>query len=66
MRRRNYRYYDHLISEAKTEDELQVIELEVNEMVRERKLRTFQGLVLRNAIEIREDDLTREHLDEEE
>mgnify|MGYP004379799773 FL=1 len=35
-------------------------------MVRERKLRTFQGLVLRNAIEIREDELTREHIDEEE
>ena len=66
MRRRNYRFYDHLISEAKSEDELQTIELEVNEMVRERKLRTFQGLVLRNAIEIREDELTREHLDEEE
>ena len=27
-------------------------------MVRERKLRTFQGLVLRNTIETREDDFS--------
>jgi hypothetical protein len=66
IRRRNYRHYDRLISETKTKDELQAIELKVNKMVRERKLRTFQGLVLRNAIEIREDEFHPEPLAEEE
>ena len=47
-------------------EELQTIELEINEMVRERKLRTFQGLVLRNAIETRENEFKREPLVEEE
>ncbi len=66
VRKRNYRKYGNLISEAKTEEELQTIELEINEMVRERKLRTFQGLVLRNAIETRENEFKREPLVEEE
>jgi hypothetical protein len=66
IRRRNYRHYEQVISESNTEDELRIIELEVNKMVRERKIRTFQGLVLRNAIEIREDEFTREPFDEEE
>jgi len=66
IRMRNYRHYEQVISEANTEDELRIIELEINEMVRERKLRTFQGLVLRNAIEIREDEFNRELLAEEE
>jgi len=66
IRKRNYRHYENLISEAETQDELHQIELEVNNMVRERKLRTFQGLVLRNAIEIREDEFTQGPLIEEE
>ncbi|MDP6888748.1 MAG: hypothetical protein QF454_01810 [Candidatus Thalassarchaeaceae archaeon] len=66
VRKRNYRYYENLIVEANTLEELQEIELEVNKMVRERKLRTFQGLVLRNAIETRENEFSQDAHTEEE
>lgn len=56
-RKRNYRRYDKLITEAEDLDSLHALELEVNTMVRDKKIQTFQGLVLRNAIEFREVEL---------
>jgi len=66
VRKRNYHQYSGFISEAETMEELEQIELEVNEMVRNRKLRTFQGLVLRNTIETRENEFERQSSPEEE
>mgnify|MGYP006166581621 CR=1 FL=1 len=56
-RQRNYRRYDSLILDSSSLEELHLLEQEINELVRDRKIRTFQGLVLRNSIEIHEAEL---------
>jgi len=46
-------------------DVLRMIETEVNLAVKQRNIRVYHGLVLRNAIELAEGELTRERFEEE-
>ena len=46
-------------------DVLRTIEAEVNLAVKQRNIRVYHGLVLRNAIELAEGELTRERFEEE-
>jgi len=59
-RRRNFLRLEKEIESSEDAESLHQIEQRVNVLVREKKLKTFQGLVLRNAIELREVELNQE------
>jgi len=65
IRRRNFRRYTVLIENSDSTECLVDLEDEINTMIRERRLRTFQGLVLRNAIESKENELRKLSSEEE-
>ena len=65
IRRRNFRKYTVLIENSDSTERLVQIEDEINTMIRERRLPTFQGLDLRNAIESKENELRKLSSDEE-
>ena len=56
-RKRKFRDYEKRILECDEPELLFGLEMQVNNLVREKKIRTYQGLVLRNAIELREGEL---------
>ena len=60
-RRREHRRCLGLIRQAESKVELAGLERIVNRLVRERKLRVYHGLVLRNAIEERESEMFLKH-----
>jgi len=54
-----------LIHDSDSSQRLVGLEDEINTLIRERRLRTFQGLVLRNAIESKENELRKLSSEEE-
>ena len=56
-RKRTFQNYDALISTVKSEEQLLQYEIEVNNLIRTRRIRVHHGLVLRNSIELREGEL---------
>jgi hypothetical protein len=57
FRTKNFRIFDTAISEASLLKDLREIEKEINSAMRDRKLHTHHGIILRNAIERKEDEL---------
>jgi len=57
VRRRKFNTINTLIEIENDSIRLNEIEAEVNELVRNRSLKVYHGLVLRNAIELRENEL---------
>ena len=56
-RRRKFNNYERRIHETESLEELRKLETEVNDLVKDKKIETYQGLVLRNSIEVREVEL---------
>ncbi|GIS43660.1 MAG: hypothetical protein Ct9H90mP16_07300 [Candidatus Poseidoniales archaeon] len=65
VRNRNFKRYSALIHDLDSSQRLVDLEDEINTLIRERRLRTFQGLVLRNAIESKENELRKLSSEEE-
>ena len=65
VRNRNFKRYSALIHDSDSSQRLVDLEDEINTLIRERRLRTFQGLVLRNAIESKENELRKLSSEEE-
>lgn len=64
-RRREFNRLLQSIEEADHSEVLKAIETEVNESVRQRNIKVYHGLVLRNAIELAEDEFSGKVLEEE-
>lgn len=64
-RRREFKRLLQSIEEADHSEVLKAIETEVNESVRQRNIKVYHGLVLRNAIELAEDEFLGKVLEEE-
>ncbi len=57
FRTNNFRRFDTSIAEVSSISELRELEEEINSAMRNRKLHTHHGIILRNTIERREDEL---------
>ena len=64
-RRNEFRRLLSEIEEAESCDVLRKIETEVNEAVKERNIKVYHGLVLRNAIELAEGDISEANSEQE-
>jgi hypothetical protein len=65
-RRQRFEALREEILEAKNDDALFELEVRVNELIKDRKIKTLHGLILRNTIEEQENKLRSEPTREEE
>jgi hypothetical protein len=56
-RRQRFEALMQEVIEAKTDEELFTLEVEVNELIKDRKIKTLHGLILRNTIEEQENKI---------
>ncbi|MDP6099385.1 MAG: hypothetical protein QF566_04325, partial [Candidatus Thalassarchaeaceae archaeon] len=57
FRTNNFRRFDTAIAEVSSISDLRELEIDINSSMRNRKLHTHHGIILRNSIERREDEL---------
>ena len=57
VRRRQFLEYEELVLSTDDPEELSALEVEVNDLIRRRRMKLWHGLVLRNAIEERENEM---------
>ena len=60
-RRNKFLQLESIIEREVSGDALAELELEVNELVRQRRIKVYHGLVLRNSIEAREGEIRRRY-----
>lgn len=56
-RRRHFKHFNQAIEEVESLSELAIVEQDVNQFVKDKKIRVYHGLLLRNSIEQRENEL---------